>query len=269
MCECDNFKNVVGALTYVSAVGSLYEYSTTPEFIFIFFKSQCFVNCVVRCRRSPWTRREPVWWRVDTITTYVSGTLPAWTRLCRPSGRCSPVSGESPSENTSSNINTLAWNMWLISFMQTFTTLSVPKCTHTHTQTHTNTHLLSFIEPHANSVASVLFLQNQQMVEVCGCLCICVFILWFTEAESSKFLVTFSFGELQDGAAAGFPLLRKKKTYATFNLITVWFSFLLNYWTNWASYRNVAGQWLSAAPRGQKPPRGQTFHHPHPKFKCY
>lgn len=144
VCECDNFKNVVGALTYVSAVGSLYEYSTTPEFIFIFFKSQCFVNCVVRCRRSPWTRREPVWWRVDTITTYVSGTLPAWTRLCRPSGRCSPVSGESPSENTSSNINTLAWNMWLISFMQTFTTLSVPKCTHTHTNSHEHT----FVELH-------------------------------------------------------------------------------------------------------------------------
>lgn len=54
----------------------------------------------LRYRLLLWTPLAPVWWPVATTMTCGSGTLPAWTRPCRPSDRSSRATGESTSEKT-------------------------------------------------------------------------------------------------------------------------------------------------------------------------
>lgn len=58
--------------------------------------SLCFFP--LRYRLLLWTPLAPDWWPVATTMTCGSGTLPAWTRLCRPSDRSSRATGESTSE---------------------------------------------------------------------------------------------------------------------------------------------------------------------------
>ena len=109
--------------------------------------------------------------------------------------------------------------------------------TNTHTHTHTHTHLLSIIEPRVNSVTSSFHSKwafQEQMVEICGCLCVCPCLSCVSLRPSSKIKFFFGFWEPVDWAGAGLRLLTG--IYATFNLITMWSSGLFGLLTSWASY---------------------------------
>lgn len=151
--------------------------------------------------------------------TWSFGILPAWTRRCRLSDRSSPVSGEFTSEKH--RISTQLLNMWRITFVQTSSALAAFVFAKVYTNS-AHTHLLCFIEPHVNSVASsFLFIQNEPFqsrwpsyVSVCVCL-FCV-----SPVPSTEVKFFFWLWEPVRWAGAGLRLLTEKD--ATFNVITGW-----------------------------------------------
>ena len=88
-------------------------------------------------------------------------------------------------------------NMCFIGFMQTSSTLTSFMCAKVYTHTQTHARLLSFNEPNAYSVTSSHFHAKwgfeKQMVELCGCLsvCICVYSAfnWGRHQRLNSFLV--------------------------------------------------------------------------------
>lgn len=146
----------------------------------------------------------------------------------------------SPFLRTQRGTSTQLPNMWLISFMQTSSTLPAFVCAKVYTHTQTHTHLLSFIEPEL-TLWHPLFSFKMSLSEAdgwdtCVFMCLHVFVLCFAEAII-KDQILFWFWEPVGWAGAGFPLLRE--IYATFNLITMWSSSLFGLLTSWASYRKL------------------------------
>lgn len=168
--------------------------------------------------------------------TWSFGISPAWTRPCRLSDRSSPVSGEFTSEKH--RISTQLLNMWRISFIQTSSTLAAFMFAKVYTNS-AHTHLLCFIEPHVNSVASSSFHSKRafpkQMAELCECLC--VFILCFTGFINRDQILFFGCGN-QWGELEGLRLLTE--TDATFNVVRGWPDSMLEWQTSWASERKLA-----------------------------
>lgn len=155
------------------------------------------------------------------------GISPAWTRPCRLSDRSSPVSGEFTSEKH--RISTQLLNMWQISFIQTSSTLATFMVAKVYTNS-AHTHLLCFIEPHVNSVASSSFHSKwafpKQMAELCECLC--VFTLCFT-GSINRDQVLFLVVGIGEVIWSRLPLI--KEMDATFNVITGWPVSMLERWT--------------------------------------
>lgn len=129
--------------------------------------------------------------------------------------------------------------MWRISFIQTSSTLAAFVFAKVYTNS-AHTHLLCFIEPHVNSVASsFLFIQNEPFqsrwpsyVSVCVCL-FCV-----SPVPSTEVKFFFWLWEPVRWAGAGLRLLTEMD--ATFNVITGWPHSMLEWQKkSWASERKL------------------------------
>lgn len=218
--------------------------------------------CLFRYQLLAWTPLEPVWWPVGTTMMCASGISPGWISPCRPSDPSNPVSGESTSENTKRGTSTQLLNMWLISFIQTSSTLTADTCAKVYTHTQTHTHICWAPLSLMLTLWYPLFSFKMSPSEadgwdMCVCVCVCVFvclrvfILCFTEAII-KDRILFWFWEPVGWAGPGLRLLRE--IHATLNLITVWSSSLFGLLTRWASYRKLccwAPLFLSPDPKRQ------------------